>query len=46
MRVRVNERSILQFAKNFAPDVVILSPERLRNQMRLELKNALKAYQE
>lgn len=46
VRVRVNERSILQFAKNFAPDVVILSPERLRNQMRLELKNALKAYQE
>lgn len=46
VRVRVNERSILQFAKNFAPDVVILSPERLRNQMRLELESALQAYKE
>lgn len=46
VRVRVNERSILQFAKNYAPDVVILSPARLREQMRMELENALQAYQE
>lgn len=46
VRVKVNERAVLQFTKNYAPDVVILSLERLRKQMRTELEKALQAYQE
>lgn len=46
VRARVNERAVLQFAKNYAPDVVILSPMQLRNQVREELEKGLRAYQE
>ena len=35
---------MLQFAKNFAPDVEILKPERLRNTMKEELEKALEVY--
>lgn len=43
--VKTNERAMEQFAKNFAPDVVVLKPERLRDKLREELEKALKAYQ-
>lgn len=41
---KTNERAMLQFAKNFAPDIEILKPERLRNTMREELEKALEVY--
>ena len=40
-----NERALEQFAKNFAPDVVILSPDSLRNQVKEYLRQALAAYE-
>ena len=36
--VHVNERAAEQFAKNYAPDVVILQPKRLRDKLRDDLK--------
>ena len=41
---KTNERAMLQFAKNFAPDVEVLKPERLRNTLREELERALEVY--
>lgn len=41
----VNIRSMVQFAKNYAPDVEVLKPERLRECVKKELKNALKIYE-
>lgn len=38
MSVHVNERAAEQFAKNYAPDVVILQPKRLRDKLRDDLK--------
>ena len=43
---RINERAMLQFAKNFAPDVEILQPERLRNELKQELEKAAAVYRE
>lgn len=43
--VRVNERSAEQFAKNYAPDVMILEPERLREKLKEEMKRAWEAYE-
>lgn len=43
--VNVNEQSMIQFAKNYAPDVVLLEPESLRKKMKDELKKGLKAYE-
>ena len=40
-----NERAMEQFALNFAPDVIILRPERLRKKVVEHLKNAVKAYE-
>ena len=40
-----NERALEQFAKNFAPDVVILSPESLQNRVKEDLRQALAAYE-
>ena len=40
-----NERSMLQFAKNFAPDVEVLKPVKLRNKIKEELKAALECYE-
>lgn len=43
--VRVNERSAEQFAKNYAPDVMVLEPERLREKLKEEMKRAWEAYE-
>ena len=40
----VNERSMIQFAKSFAPDVEVLSPKRLRDSVRDEIRKGLAAY--
>ena len=40
-----NERSMLQFAKNYAPDVEVLKPVKLRNKIKEELTAALKCYE-
>ena len=44
--VQVNERAAEQFAKNYAPDVVILQPKRLRDKIRDELKKSWEAYED
>lgn len=44
--VHVNERAVEQFAKNYAPDVVILQPKRLRGKLRDDLKKAWEAYED
>ena len=41
---RVNELAMKQFAKSYAPDVVILEPERLREEVKEELGRAYEAY--
>lgn len=41
----VNERAMLQFAKNYGPDVRILEPERLVEAMRRDAKEQMEAYQ-
>lgn len=41
---KTNERAMQQFAKNFAPDVEVLKPERLREALREELEKALEVY--
>ena len=42
---RVNERAMWQFAKNFAPDVLILEPKRLADQVREEAERTIQAYE-
>lgn len=44
--VYANEMSITHFAQNFAPHVVLLSPERLREKVRENLKESLEKYKE
>ena len=44
--VHVNERAAEQFAKNYAPDVVILQTKRLRDKLRDDLKKAWEAYED
>lgn len=39
-----NEMAMEQFAKNFAPDVVILQPENLRNKIKNDLERSLEKY--
>ena len=39
-----NERAVMQFALNYAPDVVVLRPERLREKIGEQLKNAVTVY--
>ena len=46
MTARVNERAMWQFAKNFAPDVLILEPKRLADQVREEAERTVAAYRE
>ncbi len=41
---KVNLRAMFQFAKNFGPDVEVLKPESLRNEIKEEFKRALEAY--
>ena len=40
-----NERAMEQFALNFAPDVMVLRPERLRKKIVDQLKKAVEAYE-
>ena len=42
--VKANETSVLQFAKNYAPDVVILEPKELRDRAIEDLRRGLKGY--
>lgn len=42
--VRANERSILQFAQNFAPDVVITEPKALAEKVKNRLQQAVERY--
>ena len=41
--VHVNERAAEQFAKNYAPDVIVLQPKRLRDKLRDDLKKSWEA---
>ena len=41
---KVNLRAMFQFAKNFAPDVEVIKPETLRNEVKEELRKALEIY--
>ena len=43
---RVNERAMWQFAKNFAPDALILEPKRLADQVKQETERTIAAYDE
>jgi predicted DNA-binding transcriptional regulator YafY len=40
----VTERAMEQFAKNFGPDVLVLEPERLREEVKAEAEKTWKAY--
>ena len=42
----VNERAMIQFAKNYAPDVVVLSPQSVVDKVKNELKRGLEMYEE
>ena len=42
--VRVTEDAMFQFAKNYAPDVIILEPEKLANRLREEAERVVEAY--
>ncbi|MGI6218028.1 MAG: helix-turn-helix transcriptional regulator [Coriobacteriales bacterium] len=44
VRARVNERAMVQFAKNFSPDVLILKPERLAKQVLADAQATIEAY--
>ena len=44
--VKANENSVLQFAKNYAPDIVILEPKGLREQAVEELRKGLEGYEQ
>lgn len=41
---KVNLRAMFQYAKNYGPDVEVLKPESLRNELREEYRRALEAY--
>lgn len=43
--VKANETSVLQFAKNYAPDVVILEPKELRDQAIDDLRKGIAGYE-
>lgn len=46
VRVKANEISVLQFAKNFSPDVMIIEPKELKDKAIDNLKESLKAYED
>lgn len=46
VEARVNEDAMLRFARSNAPDVVVLTPQRLRERVRAELEAAAGAYSE
>jgi predicted DNA-binding transcriptional regulator YafY len=41
-----NEPAMEQFAKNFAPDVIVLKPERLREKIKEDLERSAEAYKQ
>ena len=41
----VNEMSMHQFAKSFAPDVVVLEPQSLADKIKDDLKRSLESYE-
>ena len=43
---QISEGSVLQFAKRYAPDVIALSPRRLVEQLREDLRTAGALYDE
>ena len=45
VRAYVNEQAMLQYAKSFAPDVVVLGPEKLVEKVEVEFRTALKKYE-
>lgn len=45
VRAYVNEQAMLQYAKSFAPDVVVLGPEKLVEKVKVEFRTALKKYE-
>ena len=42
---RVTEDAMFQFAKNYAPDVIILEPKKLVDRLREDAEKVLKAYE-
>ena len=42
--VQATDQAIVQFAKNYAPDVIVLEPKRIREQVIEELMKGLKGY--
>lgn len=42
---KVNVKSMMQFAKNYAPDVEVLKPEWVREEIKEELKKAMAVYE-
>ena len=40
----VNEMAMIQFAKGYAPDVVVLEPKELADKVKIKLEKALEAY--
>lgn len=43
--VKVNNRAALQFAKNYAPHVLVIEPKELREQVIAELKRGIQGYE-
>ncbi|MGI5873639.1 MAG: helix-turn-helix transcriptional regulator [Bacillota bacterium] len=43
---KVNEMAMKQFAKSFAPDVIVLSPKALADSVKEEARRTVKAYEE
>ena len=41
---KINVKSMMQFAKNYAPDVEVLKPELLREEIKEELRKAMAVY--
>lgn len=44
--VQANENSVVQFAKRYAPDVVVISPDSVREKVKEELRKGYEAYGE
>ncbi len=45
VKAKVNEAAMIQFAKNYAPDVEVLEPVELRGKVKMELLEGVKAYE-
>ncbi len=43
--VKAGEEALKQFAKNFAPDVIVLEPKKLRDTVKEELEKGVKGYE-